>query len=169
VAALAPPDRFNIGICWQGRPDRKIDAGRSVPLRAFAPLAAMPGVRLVSLQRVHGLDQLREWDGATPIVEPGPTFDAGEGAFLDTAALLRRLDLVVSSDTAIAHLAGALGRPTWVALRHVPEWRWGLGREDSPWYPGMRLFRQARAGEWDPVFSTMAAALPEVMARRARP
>ena len=150
---------FNIGVCWQGNPARKIDLGRSVPLAAFAPLAAIPGVRLVSLQRKVGLEQLHSLPPGMAVRDPGPGFDAGADAFRDTAALMDSLDLVVSSDTAVAHLAGALGRPVWVALKHVPEWRWGLGRDDTPWYPTMRLFRQPRRGDWAGVFAAMAERL----------
>jgi ADP-heptose:LPS heptosyltransferase len=93
----------------------------------------------------------------------GPDFDpAGSDAFLDAAAVMVSLDLVITSDTSIAHLAGALGRPTWVALKHRPDWRWLHGREDSPWYPSMRLFRQLEPGAWDPVFERMARALQGV-------
>ncbi len=91
--------------------------------------------------------------------DPGPGFDAGPNAFADTAALMMALDLVVSSDTSVAHLAGALGRPAWVALKHVPDWRWGLERGTTPWYPAMRLFRQPRPGDWSSVFAAMASRL----------
>lgn len=154
-AGLCAPDALNIGICWQGRPERKIDAGRSIPLAAFAPLAGVPGVRLLSLQRGHGIEQLRALPAGMRVVEPGAEFDGGAHAFLDTAALMQRLDLVVTSDTAVAHLAGALGRPVWLALKWMPEWRWMLARADSPWYPTMRLFRQPARGDWDGVFAAM--------------
>jgi hypothetical protein len=161
-ASLREPGAFNIGIAWQGKAERKIDAGRSVPLRMFGQLATVPGVRLISLQRGRGTEQLPEVSGLMTIVEPGSGFDDGEDAFVDTAALMASLDLVISSDTAIAHLAGALGRPTWVALRHVPEWRWMLGRTDTPWYEDMTLFRQDKRGDWDGVFAKMR----EVLASR---
>jgi len=90
---------------------------------------------------------------------PGEDCDRGSQAFLDTAALLMSLDLVVTSDTALAHLAGALGRPVWVLLHARSDWRWLMGRADSPWYPTMRLFRQRRLGEWEPVFAEVRAAL----------
>lgn len=153
------PSRTNVGVCWQGNPARKIDLGRSVPLSAFAPLAALPGVQLVSLQRGPGLEQLQQLPRDMRVRDPGAAFDDGPAAFADTAALMMSLDLVVSSDTAVAHLAGALGRPTWVALKHVPEWRWGLQRADCPAYPTMRLFRQAAPGDWDGVFAAMAERL----------
>lgn len=156
---LLSKDRFNIGICWQGKPDRKIDIGRSIPLQAFRPLAQVPGVQLISLQKHHGLEQLDDLPGDMKVLDPGPEFDAGEDAFIDSAGLMRGLDLVVSSDTAIVHLAGALGRPTWVGLKYTPEWRWMLERIDSPWYPTLELFRQARPGDWSEVFETMAAGL----------
>ena len=89
----------------------------------------------------------------------GDEFDSGPDAFIDTAAVMMNLDLVVTSDTSIAHLAGALGRPVWIALRHVPDWRWMLDREDSPWYPTARLFRQRRPGDWDDVAERMATEL----------
>ena len=97
----------------------------------------------------------------------GDDFDAGSDAFLDTAAVAMHLDLVITSDTAIAHLAGALGRPVWVALRHVPDWRWMLDRDDLPWYPTARLFRQRRPGDWDDVAERMAAALARLSRAKA--
>lgn len=157
-AGLLAPDAFKVGIAWQGRAGRKIDSGRSIPLRAFAPLADLPGVQLVSLQRGAGLEQLQEASDLR-VVDPGPEFDAGEDAFIDTAGLMQGLDLVVCSDSAIAHLAGALGRPTWIALKHVPDWRWMLEREDSPWYPQARLFRQQSRGDWAGVFARVREAL----------
>ena len=93
----------------------------------------------------------------------GDDFDAGPNAFLDTAAVMQGLDLVITSDTAVAHLAGALGRPTWVALQYVPDWRWLLDRDDSPWYPTMRLFRQRKLGDWKGVFQEIQEALIERM------
>ncbi len=93
------------------------------------------------------------------VIVPDDGFDDGPDAFLDTAALMQELDLVVTSDTAIAHLAGALGIPVWVGLQWMPEWRWMLDRSDSPWYPTMRLFRQPSPGDWSGVFNAMAAEL----------
>ncbi len=164
-ASWLPADRFNIGISWQGNPSRKIDAGRSIPLRAFAPLADIPGVQLVSLQKNQGLEQLRALPAGMSVLDPGPSFDAGPDAFIDTAGMMAGLDLVISSDTAVVHLAGALGRPTWVGLKWMPEWRWLLDRTDSPWYPTLRLFRQASPGDWDGVFEAMASQLGRCVAR----
>jgi hypothetical protein len=151
------PQGFRIGINWQGHSGRFEDKGRSFPLAMFQPLAAVPGVRLISLQKGEGEEQIA---AAGFPVETLDGLDAGPDAFLDTAAVMQNLDLVVTSDTSIAHLAGALGRPVWVALRRVPDWRWMLDRPDSPWYPTMRLFRQNRDGDWPPVFAAIAAALP---------
>ncbi len=148
---------FRIGINWQGFSGRFEDKGRSMPLREFAPLAAVPGVRLISLQKGEGEEQIA---AAGFPVERLPGLDDGPDAFLDTAAVMMALDLVVTSDTSVAHLAGALGRPVWVALRRVPDWRWLLDRSDSPWYPTMRLFRQETDGDWAWVFAAMAGALP---------
>jgi len=153
---------FRIGLVWQGNPNSTADLGRSAPLTALAPLAALPGVRLIALQKGPGSEQI--WD--FPAIEDlGPGFDAGADAFLDTAAAMACLDLVVSVDTAPAHLAGALGRKPWIALKSVPDWRWMLGRDDTPWYPGARLFRQQRAGDWAGVFDAMAAALKRELGR----
>jgi tetratricopeptide (TPR) repeat protein len=147
---------FKIGITWQGNPLGKIDRGRSIPLKKFAALAAVPGVRLISLQRNHGLDQLA---GAPMRVETLGEFDTGSDAFVDTAAIMTNLDLFVTSDTATAHLAGALGVPVWVVLKHLPDWRFMLNRSDSPWYPTMRLFRQEQPGDWDGAVAEMASTL----------
>jgi tetratricopeptide (TPR) repeat protein len=149
---------FKIGIAWQGSRGYRWDRLRSIPLQCFAPLARRPGVTLVSLQKGPGVDQLARTMGFD-VVDLGGRLDNDGGAFLDTAAVLASLDLVVTSDTALAHLAGALGRPVWVALALAPEWRWLLDREDSPWYPTMRLFRQTSLGDWEGVFQRIAAAL----------
>jgi tetratricopeptide (TPR) repeat protein len=145
-----------IGIAWQGFSGRHEDKGRSLPLACFAPLADVPGVRLISLQKGEGEDQIAAAPFALATL---PDLDAGPDAFIDTAAVMTAIDLVITSDTSIAHLAGALGRPVWVALRKVPDWRWLLDRSDSPWYPSMRLFRQETDGDWEPVFRAMAERL----------
>jgi tetratricopeptide (TPR) repeat protein len=153
---------FKVGIVWQGSRNR-IDVGRSVPLEMFARLATIPGVRLISLQKGDGPSQ----GPKDPVVEVlGDDFDAGAQAFLDSAAVMTHLDLVITCDTALAHLAGALGRPTWIALKQVPDWRWLLDRADSPWYPSMRLFRQSRRGDWDGVFAAIHEALAPLAQER---
>lgn len=153
------PQGCRIGIAWQGNPSAAAERGRSVPLQAFLPLARVPGVRLISLQKQHGLEQLAALPEGMVIETLGEEFDAGPDAFVDTAAAMQSLDLVISSDTAIPHLAGALGRPVWVALQHVPDWRFQLAGETSHWYPSMRLFRQTKRGDWPGVFTRIAQAL----------
>ena len=148
---------FRIGIAWQGNIHHKWDRHRSIPLVEFAPLAAMPDVQLVSLQKGPGAEQVR--DVAFPIADLGEDFDTAAGAFMDTAAVCKNLDLVITADTALAHLAGALGVPVWVGLSVIADWRWLAGREDSPWYPTMRLFRQRALGDWAGVIDQMRAEL----------
>jgi tetratricopeptide (TPR) repeat protein len=152
-------DGFRIGIAWQGNPTSAAERGRSVPLHHFMPLAQVLGVRLISLQKQHGLEQLRAAPAELRIETLGEDFDAGPDAFVDTAALMQSLDLVVTSDTSVAHLAGALGRPVWVALKHVPDWRWLLEGDGMAWYPTMRLFRQTERGDWHGVFTRIAERL----------
>ena len=157
---------FRVGIAWQGAPWHVSDAQRSMPLSAFEPVAECPGVRLLSLQKGRGHEQLAILARPWRIVDLGAVLDQGPDAFIDTAAAMKHLDLVITSDTAIAHLAGALGVPVWVALSKVPDWRWLLDREDSPWYPTMRLFRQTRAGDWGEVFVRMARELATLVRER---
>ena len=149
---------FKVGVCWQGSTG-EIDAGRSFGVSQFQPLAQIGRVRLISLHKGHGEAQLGELPEGMRVETLGEGFDAGPEAFLDAAAVMMSCDLVITSDTAIAHLAGALGVRTWVALKNVPDWRWFMNRADSPWYPSMRLFRQPRPGAWDEVFIEINAAL----------
>jgi Flp pilus assembly protein TadD len=147
---------LKVGVVWQGNPKSIADLGRSPPLKAFAPLAELAGVRLIGLQKADGRDQLAD----LPLVEDyGPQIDNGPDAFIDTAAIMQGMDLVITADTASAHLAGALGRPCWIVLKSVPDWRWMLERNDTPWYPTSLLFRQRRAGDWDELFRRVADAL----------
>ena len=150
---------FRIGLCWAGTFDPIQGLDRSFPLADCAALAALPGVRLISLQKVDGLEQLADLPAGMTVESLGEDFDAGPDGFVDTAAVMASLDLVISCDTATAHLAGALGRPVWTALKRYPEWRWGDKGEASPWYPTMTLFRQETAGAWEPVFAAMRARL----------
>ena len=146
---------FKIGVCWAGTPDALQGPDRSFPLRACAGLAAMPGVRVISLQKQDGLSELAALPPGMAVETLGDDFDAGPDAFVDTAAVMASLDLVISCDTSVAHLAGALGRPIWTALKQYPEWRWMLEGTTTPWYPAMTLFRQKNAGEWELVFAAM--------------
>jgi hypothetical protein len=156
---LSGASGLKVGIAWQGNPTVKRDKYRSIPLECFAPLADCDNVRLISLQKGPGREQLSALAGRLGIIDLGPALDEDAGAFVDTAGVMMSLDLVITCDTSLAHLAGALGVPVWVALQYVPDWRWLVGRQDSPWYPTMRLFRQSRAGQWDDVFRRIAEAL----------
>jgi tetratricopeptide (TPR) repeat protein len=149
---------FRIGICWQGRLGN-VDIGRSFPLASLSGIARLPGVRLICLHKGEGLAQLADLPDGMVVETLGADFDVGPDAFLDSAAVMTHCDLVISSDTAIAHLAGALGVATWLGLKSSPEWRWMVERDDSPWYPSMRLFRQTRRGDWRTVFDRMEVEL----------
>jgi hypothetical protein len=150
---------YNVGIAWQGSPQHLRDRVRSVPLEQFALLAQVPEVRLVRLQRGPGSEQLAQLAGRWMVLDPPGWPEDPAESLLETAALMSALDLVITVDTAVAHLAGALAVPVWVALPFVPDWRWLLDGEDSPWYPSMRLFRQTGRDEWPGVFNRIAASL----------
>ncbi len=150
---------FRIGIGWQGRPDFRGDRLRSIPLEAFAPLAEVPQARLISLQKGPGSEQLGAGLHRFDVVDLGDALDGPSSRFMDSAAVMHSLDLIVTSDSAVAHLAGALGMRVWLALSAAPDWRWMVDRDDTPWYPTMRLFRQTRLGDWADVFGRMAAEL----------
>jgi Flp pilus assembly protein TadD len=163
--APAPPP-FLIGIAWQGRPENQSDHLRSYPLAFFERIAALPNVRLVTLQVGHGEQQLADWKGRTPIIDlPGRR----QGDFADTAAIMNLLDLVIAPDTAVSHLAGGAGIRAWLPISKAGDWRWLLDREDSPWYPTMRFFRQTTLGDWAEVFERIAQALePELNIHAAK-
>jgi hypothetical protein len=154
---------YKIGIAWQGNPTFSGDLRRSVPLRNFSALAAVPGVTLVSLQKGAGVEQLQTLDPPFEIHQLSGEWSEAARSFEQTAAIMMALDLVITSDTSIAHLAGALNRPVWVALSYMPDWRWLLDRADSPWYPAMRLFRQPAPGNWLAIFQQMASALSDIL------
>jgi tetratricopeptide (TPR) repeat protein/post-segregation antitoxin (ccd killing protein) len=162
---LAGLTGFKIGIAWQGNKLHPFDRFRSMPLENFAPLARS-GVHLINLQKGPGTEQIAAVSGRFAVADLGP-LDESAGAFMDTAAVIKNLDLVITSDTATAHLAGGLGVPVWVALPAVPDWRWLLDRSDSPWYPSMRLFRQSALGRWDDVFTAMAQELARLISQHA--
>lgn len=157
--ARLPEGPFRIGIAWKGNPRAAVDALRSVPLASFAPLARLAGVELVSLQKGDGLEELGRLPEGMAVTVLPEDFASGPDSFMDTAAVIANLDLVVSIDSAVSHLAGSLGRPVFVALKQVPEWRWRPEGERSDWYPTARLFRQARRGDWDELFRRIAAAV----------
>lgn len=157
TAPLVAGSGRRIGLVWQGNPRQVDEPHRSIPLAALAPLVALPGATFYGLQRDHGRDQLTNFSGRDRIVDLGPRLDD----LATTAAVLTHLDLVITTCTAVAHLAGALGRPVWVLLKRGADWRWMLDRPDSPWYPTARLIRQRRPGDWRDVakrVTTMAEA-----------
>jgi tetratricopeptide (TPR) repeat protein len=164
---LALKPGFRVGVVWQGNPDPKVDKGRSYPLSALEPLAKIPGVRLIALQKGKGEEQIEALAGRFEVERPGPDFDTGANAFADTAAMMMNLDLIVTSDTAVAHLAGALGKPCWIVLKSHPEWRWLTERSDSPWYPQTRLFRrferEIEANPFAAVMGRIATALDKLV------
>jgi hypothetical protein len=154
---------LKIGINWGlGSARDWFGRLRDVPLVAFAPLADIPGVRLISLQKGPPLQDIARVPFGARIEQPGDDFDAGPDAFLDTAALMMSLDLIVTCDTSIAHLAGALGRPVFTALPSVADWRWLRARDDTPWYPTMKLYRQSAPGDWREPFARIATAVQQM-------
>jgi tetratricopeptide (TPR) repeat protein len=143
---LTWPDRkLRVGVVWSGNPKCTEDQTRSVPLASFEPLLSLGGVQFFSLQMGAAAESLDPMRWAMTDLRPAIR------DFADTAALMQQLDLVLTVDTAVAHLAGALAKPTWLLLPFAPDWRWLLDREDSPWYPTMRIFRQKRPGDWQEV------------------
>lgn len=157
---VTPPAHLRVGLVWKGNPRFENDADRSLPgLAALEPFGAIAGVRWFSLQKGAGEDEAANAPAGLPLADPGPRLHD----FADTAALIANLDLVIGVDTAVMHLAGALAKPCWLLLPdYKTDWRWLAGRADSPWYPGvMRLFRQARMGDWAGVIAEVTAALAD--------
>jgi tetratricopeptide (TPR) repeat protein len=162
---LREPTRYRIGIAWQGNPRHRLDRHRSVPLAAFEPIAALPNVELISLQQGDGAEDVKDHrqfpirvvfdDPAAPLAD-----------FAEVAAVIQNLNLVVSADTAIAHLAGAVGASVYLALAAVCDWRWQLHRSDSSWYPTMTLFRQTQLDRWNEVFERMAESIRQAAGLR---
>ncbi|OFZ71010.1 MAG: hypothetical protein A2Z01_00430 [Betaproteobacteria bacterium RBG_16_58_11] len=154
-ARLASDSNFKVGLVWSGKPTNEDNPNRLCPLAQFAMLAEVPGVSLYSLQKGAAADEFASQPWADPLKDLQYEIDD----FADTAAAICALDLVITVDTSVAHLAGALGRPVWVLLAYSPDWRWLMQRDDSPWYPGMRLFRQQALGVWGAPMERAAAAL----------
>jgi len=153
---LGSETRKTIGLCWSGRPTHPNDRNRSLVLSTLAPLGQLPGLRFISLQTGEAA---RQTSGA-PMELTNWTAELKD--FADTAGLIENLDLVISVDTATAHLAGAMGKPTWLLLPAAPDWRWMLNRTDSPWYPTVRLFRQEKRGDWNAPVGRIVEALRSV-------
>jgi len=153
-----PSDRrLKVGLVWAGQPSHANDHNRSVALAKLAPFGAVDNVWLCSLQKGKAAQQIYDRSNSLRM----QNWEKDLRDFSDTAALIANLDLVICVDTAVAHLAGALGKPVWLMLPFVPDWRWMLGRSDSPWYPSMRLFRQASFGDWESLISQVREALSE--------
>jgi tetratricopeptide (TPR) repeat protein len=168
---LSNDKNFKIGICWQGNSQyrtqflRHVVAAKSMKINYFEPIAKLPGVSIYSLQKINGTDQMKTLDPSVIIHEFQGDFDNSHGRFMDTAAVMKNLDLVISVDTSICHLAGGLGLPVWVPLPLPADWRWMLDTETTPWYPNMRLFRQKKTGDWESVIKNIVAELPAYIAQ----
>ncbi len=161
---LSADSEFKIGLCWQSsvmrdRTGAIISNPRSISLTQLAPLAQIPGLSFYSLQKMNGTDQLHTLSKKFVVHGFGSNFDQTHGRFMDTAAVMKNLDLIITVDTSIAHLAGALGVPVWVMLPTVSDFRWLKNRSDSPWYPTMHLFRQQEYNNWDTVIQEIVQAL----------
>ncbi|MFQ5660587.1 MAG: tetratricopeptide repeat protein [Gammaproteobacteria bacterium] len=142
---------LKVGLVWQGNSAHKRDRKRSFPLTVYTPLFDISGIQFVSLQKGEGEEQIKQSGFENRVLVFDGIMDNGDDAFIDTTAIIANLDLIITCDTAIAHLAGAMDKPVWLLLPNIPDFRWMLGREQSPWYPSMRLFRQVKAGDWAPV------------------
>jgi hypothetical protein len=160
---LTPPGRRRIGLVWAGRSTHRNDHNRSIPLEALAPIGDLDDIVLVVLQKGGPQAQVAEFFGRAPLVNLGPEIED----FRDTAAIIDSLDLVVTADTAVAHLAGAMARPVWIMLPFAPDWRWLTERSDSPWYPTARLFRQSAPRDWSGVVATIAEEIARLPALKA--
>lgn len=160
---LSRDKKIKVGICWSVNPYfesfKSPLSQKGMPLAMFAELAQLENISLYSLQQIDGVDQLNNLPDGMMVHTFGEDFDKTHGRFMDTAAVIENLDLVITVDTSIAHLAGALNKPVWVLLPYVADWRWMQNRSDSPWYPTMRLFRQADAQNWRTVMQDVVRAL----------
>jgi hypothetical protein len=156
---LGRRDQLRIGLVWSGNAQHWNDHNRSIPLRMFLRII-VPGATFISLQKDARTDDKASLRERTDIVD----LTEHLADFKETAALIACLDLVITVDTSVAHLAAALGCPTWVLLPSVPDWRWLLDRDDSPWYPTMRLFRQATAGDYESVLNSVQTELLQLVA-----
>jgi tetratricopeptide (TPR) repeat protein len=150
---------FKVGIVWAGRPMHADDRNRSFALKQFLPLSGIQGIQLIGLQKGEAAKQVNDLGTETGIVNLGEEFED----FTDTAGVIQNLDLVISVDTAVAHLAGAMGKAVWVLLPFIPDWRWIMDRDDSPWYPTMRLFRQKVRKDWESVFQRIEKKLRKLV------
>jgi hypothetical protein len=150
-----PPEHRRVGIVWAGRPEHDNDFNRSASLAALEPIGEAPLVTLISLQTGAAAAQIGRYAGAAPLIGVGHVLTS----FEDTMAVIAGLDVLITVDTAVAHLAGAMGKTVWIMLPYVPDWRWMLGTTESPWYPTAKLFRQPQRGRWDLVVRDLVAEL----------
>lgn len=173
---LSSDTNFKIGLCWHAKPiyieDHK-HTRRSIPLHDFAPLSQIQGISFYCLQKEYGTDELQHLPQGLNLHDFGDDFDTHHGRFMDTAAVIMNLDLIITADTSIVHAAGALGKPVWVLLPYAPEWRWLPAHPEyatsdtTPWYPhNMRLFKQTKPGNWQDVMSSVQKALLEEIQKR---
>ncbi len=152
---LVPHGQKRIAIAWAGRPTHNNDRNRSITLNQLEPLAAIPGVTLISMQKGPAAAQCKTWAGQAPLID----LDTEITTFEDSAAILSAVDVLISVDTSLVHLAGALGRQSWVMLPYAPDWRWQMHRADTPWYPSLRLFRQPTPRDWPTLIANVASEL----------
>ena len=155
-------DKLRIGIAWSGSPSNGLNRWRSIPLPQIAPLTNLEGTTFYSLQIGEAAMQLKQLEPPAQLID----LQDEQEDFADTAAIVANLDLVISVDTSVAHLAGAMGKPVWILLHNAPDWRWLLQREDSPWYPTARLFRQSTHGNWQDVLASVERELCKLLAGR---
>jgi tetratricopeptide (TPR) repeat protein len=173
-ATLAHDHNLKVGICWHGNAQyktaslRRAVIAKSIPLSQLKPLADIEGITLYSLQRVTGEDQLADCSFKNKLVLFDASFDQEHGRFMDTAAVMKNLDLVITVDTGTAHLAAALNVPTWIMASFPADWRWLRNRTDSPWYPTVRLFQQEKTGQWELVIKKIVKELKTLVAERKR-
>lgn len=164
---LSRDTKFKIGICWQGEKNhasqltRLAFAGKSLSVDHFIPIMQMPHVSVYSLQKVDGTEQLKTLPNDAGLIVFGNDFDESNGRFMDTAAVIKNLDLIITVDTSVCHLAGGLGTPTWLILPNPADWRWMLDCDSTPWYPNMKLYRQRTPGDWHQVIQDVVQALNE--------
>jgi ADP-heptose:LPS heptosyltransferase len=158
-------NRLRVGLAWAGNPRYKADRHRSTRLETLLPLLRVPEVTWISLQKGESAQQLSTLPGDVRVLD-GSSLETG---LAETAALLATLDLVITTDTCIAHLAGAMGKPVWILLPHLSDWRWMQHIETTPWYPTARLFRQPAAGDWNSVLNRVIAALDLLQTQASRP
>jgi len=164
------PATLKIGICWQADVKNDVSrlpiARRGIPLTQFYCLASIPHLHFYSFQKYDGVEQLKTIPPDFPVHIFDDDFDKKHGSFMDTAAVMEHMDLIITVDTAIAHLAGALGRPVWLLLPYSTDWRWIVNRTDSPWYPTMRIFKQPAPFDWDNVMTAVYCELEQIQKQR---